>query len=307
MLSTDTLPPLVSIRAFEAAARHGSFAAAARELGTTAASISYHVRQLERFLGFPLFVRHAQRVDLTAPGATVAAEASRTYAALRASFARAASEDQAMLSLTVLPSFGTSWLTPRLGRFRALNPGLRIELELSAEARDLSASRFDAAIRNGDGKWPGMVATRLFPAVFTPLCAPALAGAAVRLDEDGAGAVPLLGRRDWWEIWFQAGGRSGAPDAGQFPVSLEYEHLDVAAAVAGQGIAIGSPIIFADELAAGRLVAPHPRVARDGRAFWLTWPAVRRDSAKLARLREWLLSELGAEGDAAAPGAGHAR
>lgn len=295
MLSTDALPPLVSIRAFEAAARHGSFAAAARELGTTAASISYHVRQLERFLGFQLFVRHAQRVDLTVPGATVAAEASRTFGALRASFARAASEDQAMLSLTVLPSFGTSWLTPRLGRFRALNPGLRIELELSAEPRDLAASRFDAAIRNGDGKWPGMIATRLFPAVFTPLCAPELAAAGARIDEGGGRDVPLLGRRDWWEIWFRGGGRAGVPEAGQFPVSLEYEHLDIAAAVAGQGIAIGSPIIFADELRAGRLVAPHPRIASDGRAFWLTRPAVRHDSVKLGRLREWLLSELAAD------------
>ncbi|HSI18234.1 MAG TPA: LysR substrate-binding domain-containing protein [Sphingomonas sp.] len=306
MLSTDALPPLVSIRAFEAAARHGSFAAAARELGTTAAAVSYHVRQLERFLGFQLFVRHAQRVTLTVPGATVAGEASRTFAALRASFARAASEDQGVLSLTVLPSFGTSWLTPRLGRFRALNPGLRIELELSAEARDLGASRFDAAIRNGDGKWPGMIATRLFPAVFTPLCAPGLAAAGARIDEVGAPDVPLLGRRDWWEIWFRDGGQA-VPEAGRFPMSLEHEHLDIAAAVAGQGIAIGSPIIFAGDLAAGRLVAPHPRIASDGRAFWLTWPAVRRDSAKLARLRVWLLHELAADEGSASSGVERAR
>jgi LysR family transcriptional regulator, glycine cleavage system transcriptional activator len=291
MLADQPLPPLASIRAFDAAARHGSFAGAARELGTTAASVSYHVRQLERVVGVQLFVRHPQRVELTPPGQTIADETGRAFAALRASFVRAASEDQTSLAVTVLPSFGTSWLTPRLGRFRTLHPEIRIELELTPEARDLGSSRFDAAVRNGHGNWPGLNSVLLFPSLFTPLCAPHLAEAAAQLDDDPPDLPPLLGRPDWWQKWFAAGGRTAPLDPARFGVTLEHEYLDIAAAVAGQGIAIGSPIIFGDEIAAGRLVMPQPRIATDGRGFWLTYPRARRDSAKLAKLRDWLMSE----------------
>jgi LysR family glycine cleavage system transcriptional activator len=96
---------------------------------------------------------------------------------------------------------------------------------------------------------------------------------------------------DWWAIWFRSGGWSSPPDPARFGITLEHEHLDIAAAVAGQGIAIGSPIVFADEIAAGRLVAPHARFATDGRGFWLTFPRARRDSAKLAKFRDWIVAE----------------
>jgi LysR family glycine cleavage system transcriptional activator len=192
---------LASIRAFEAAARHGSFAKAAQELDTTAASVSYHVRCLEQETGVRLFVRFAQRVELTQPGALVAREATAAFDSLRASFLRAASVEEAHLSLTTLPSLGTSWLTPKLGRFRAKHANIALEIELSAEAQDLTGNRFDAAIRNGHGMWPGLRAHELFPSLFMPLCAPALKEAARALgDLRRPPDVPLLGRPDWWAL-----------------------------------------------------------------------------------------------------------
>jgi len=107
-------------------------------------------------------------------------------------------------------------------------------------------------------------------------------------------AAPLLGRPDWWDIWWRAGGHATPLDVERFGTQLMLEHLDVAAAIAGQGIAIGSPIIFGDEIAAGRLIAPHPRVATDGRSFWLTFPRARLGSAKLVKLHAWLSAEAGA-------------
>ena len=118
MVDDRRFPSLASIRAFEAAARLESFARAGQELGTSAASVSYHVRQLEEQIGVPLFRRHPHRVELTEPGAVVAREAMDAFAALRASFLRAADMDEARLSLTTLPTIGTSWLTPKLGRDR---------------------------------------------------------------------------------------------------------------------------------------------------------------------------------------------
>lgn len=292
MVDVQRFPSLASIRAFEAAARLGNFAGAARELDMSSASVSYHVRQLERQLGLVLFIRHPQRVALTEAGALIADEATSAFAALRASFVRAAHLDEARLSITTLPTLGTSWLTPRLGRFRAAHPEITVALDLSAEPEELGTGRFDAAIRNGHGRWPGLRTTFLFPAIFTPLCTPALKSAAAKLvDPRAILDVPLLGRPDWWGLWYRALGASLAPDPHRFGTSLSAEHLDVAAALAGHGIAIASPILFRSEIEAGRLVPAHDLVAGDGRSFWFVYPVVRQHSGKLARFRDWLDAE----------------
>jgi len=292
----DRFPSLAAIRAFEAAARLGSFARAAAELGTSGASVSYHVRRLERDIGATLFARHPHRVELTEPGRIVAGETIEAFARLRASFVRAADEDERRLAITTLPSFGASWLTPKLGRFRAAWPDVRVDLDLSETAQDVG--RFDVAIRNGHGPWPGLRARWLFPSIFMPLCAPALA--ARPLWRDGASPeAPLLGRPDWWALWYRACGLAAGPSPDLFGTTLAYEHLDIAAAIAGQGVAIGSPILFADEIASGRLVPAHEVVASDGRGFWLVYAATHQSRAKISRFADW----LGAEAERARAGA----
>ena len=292
MIVADKLPSLASIRAFEAAARLGSFAQAAAELGTTAASVSYHVRQLERQIRLPLFRRHAQRVELTTAGSVIAREASNAFAALRASFVRAVDVDESRLALTTLPSFGTGWLTPRLGEFRKRQPGIALRLDTSSDAEDLNDGRFDAAIRNGHGRWPGLKAIKLLPSIFMPLCAPKLKAAAAALSTPRRALdLPLLGRPDWWAMWFRARGFDAVPNRDRFGMSLTHEYLDIAAAVAGHGIAIGSPLLFRAELDAGRLVPAHDFVGTDGRAFWFIYPAARAHSRKIALFGAWLEAE----------------
>ena len=289
---TDRMPSLWSIRAFEAAARHKSFATAARELGTSAASVSYHVRQLEKQIGVVLFRRHPHRVELTPAGELLAADTIGAFDVLRASFVKAAELNEARLSLTTLPTLGTSWLTPRLGKFRAQHPGIQIDLDLSADAQDLNSGHFDAAIRNGHGRWPGLRAAKLFPSIFMPLCAPALREAAAGLvDPRHALDVPLLGRPDWWALWYRALGDEEALPPGGFGINLATEHLDAAAAVAGHGITIGSPILFRSELEAGRLVVAHDQVVGDGRAFWLVYPAAQARHDKIKAFDRWLGEE----------------
>jgi len=301
MVTEDKLPSLASIRAFECAARAGSFAQAASELGTTAASVSYHVRQLEQQLGMPLFHRHAQRVELTQTGAVIAREAMNAFAALRASFVRAGEVDESLLALTALPSFGTSWLTPRLGGFRTRHPQIALRIDVSGDAEDLNDGRFDAAIRNGHGRWPGMRAVKLLPSIFMPLCSPKLRSAAAALaNPRRALDVPLLGRPDWWTMWFRARGFNAGPSRDKFGTSLAHEYLDIAAAVAGQGIAIGSPLLFRNELDDGRLVPAHDFVATDDRAFWFMYPAARQHSRKLQAFGGWLETEAAAARSAGA-------
>jgi LysR family glycine cleavage system transcriptional activator len=290
----DRFPSLAAIRAFEAAARLGSFARAASELGTSAASVSYHVRRLERDIGATLFVRHPHRVELTEPGRIVAEETIAAFASLRASFVRAVDEDERRLAITTLPSLGAAWLTPKLGRFRAAYPEVRVDLDLSEAAGEMGAGRFDVAIRNGHGQWPGLRARPLFPSIFLPLCAPGLREAARTLDKPHPEA-PLLGRPDWWALWYRARGVAQAPSPDLFGTTLAYEHLDIAAAIAGQGVAIASPILFADEIASGRLIPAHDVVASDGRGFWLVHASLQRASRKISRFADW----LGAEADQA--------
>lgn len=300
MLDQHRFPSLLAIRAFEAAARLGSFARAAQELDTTAASVSYHVRRLEEQIGVRLFVRYPQRIELTEPGQWVAQEAIHAFATLRASFIKATDLDEARLSLTTLPTLGTSWLTPKLGRFRAQHPEITLDIELSPDAQDLGSGRFDAAIRNGHGRWPGLRTTELFPSIFMPLCAPVLKDAAANLaDPRRPLDAPLLGRSDWWALWYRAQGFDDVVLHGRFGTHLSAEYLDIAAAVAGHGIAIGSPILFRNEIEAGRLVPAHDAVAGDGRAFWLTFPVARQHSRKIARFRDWLCDEASRDRDAA--------
>ncbi|WP_158754149.1 LysR substrate-binding domain-containing protein [Dyella sp. S184] len=299
MVAPHRFPSLLAIRAFEAAARLGSFARAAQELDTTAASVSYHVRRLEEQIGVRLFARYPQRVELTEPGQLVAHEAINAFAALRASFIRAADVDEARLSLTTLPTLGTSWLTPKLGRFRAKHPEIALDLDLSPDAQDLSTGHFDAAIRNGHGRWPGLRTIELLPSIFMPLCAPALKEAAASIaDPRRPLDVPLLGRSDWWTLWYRVRGFDDVVLHGRFGTHLSAEYLDIAAAIAGHGIAIGSPILFRNEIEAGRLVPAHDAVASDGRAFWFTFPIAREHSRKIARFREWLCDEASRDCDA---------
>ncbi|MDT8757699.1 LysR substrate-binding domain-containing protein [Sphingomonas psychrotolerans] len=285
-----SFPSLIAIRAFEAAARLGSFTRAGEELGTSSASVSYHVRRLEAQLGVTLFRRHPHRVELSEAGALVAAETVRAFDGLRASFARAVDLEEGRLSLTTLPTFGTSWLAPRLGHFRGRHPDIAVELDVSEAAEDLSAGRFDAAVRNGDGQWPGLRTIELFPSIFMPLCVPELRDAAAQLGRPRAVLpAPLLGRQDWWGMWYAKLGLPGGLPAANFGTTLSAEHLDVAAALAGHGIVIASPILFGAEIAAGRLVPAHDMVAAAGRSFWLVYPVSRQRSRKIAAFRDWIV------------------
>lgn len=292
MLGSSTLPSLASIRAFETAARLGSFAKAAGELGTSSASVSYHVRQLERQIGVPLFRRHAQKVTLTREGAAIAGEVSNLFGSLRTIFLSASDAFESRLSLTALPTFGTSWLAPRLGRFRGDHQDIAVELELSEKAQELGTGQFDAAVRNGHGRWPGLRATRIFDSVFMPLCSPAIKDAARHIGEAHRRIdPPLLGRPDWWARWYEALGFPGVDLSGALRTTFQAEYLDAAAAIAGHGVTIGSPILFADEIRSGRLVPAHDFVAADGRAFWFVYPIMSERSRKIGKFREWLCAE----------------
>lgn len=283
------LPPLPAIRAFEAAARLGSFTRAAEELHMTQAAVSYQIKQLEQRLGLSLFQRQPRHVTLTPAGQRLAPAVLDAFRQLHAGFAQTLERVEAELAITSLPTIAATWLVPRLGAFQLAHPKLAVRLDTGVPLADLTQGEFDVGIRIGAGDWPGLHADFLLPSLFTPLCSPALRER-LRTPQDLL-ALPRFGRERWWRAWFAAAGVPDADLAAKPGVELDIEQHAVTAAIAGHGVAISSPLFFELDLAAGRLLQPFDVVVRDQRGYWLAYPAARRHSEKIRAFRTWLLEQ----------------
>lgn len=289
---SKVLPPLPAIRAFEAAARLGSFTRAADELHMTQAAVSYQIKQLEQRLGLGLFHRQPRQVVLTPAGHRLAPAVLDAFKQLRTAFAQAIERVETELAITALPTIAAAWLVPRLGAFQLAHPRLAVRLDTAVELVDLNRGEFDVGIRIGAGEWPGLDADFLLPSLFTPLCSPALRER-LRTPADML-ALPRFGRERWWRAWFAAAGLADADLTAKPGVELDVEQHAVTAAIAGHGVALSSPLFFEQDIAAGRLLQPFELVVRDQRDYWLTYPTTLRTSEKIRAFRAWLLAQAAA-------------
>ena len=289
---SKVLPPLPAIRAFEAAARLGSFTRAADELHMTQAAVSYQIKQLEQRLGLGLFHRQPRQVVLTPAGHRLAPAVLDAFKQLRTAFAQAIERVETELAITALPTIASAWLVPRLGAFQLAHPRLAVRLDTAVELVDLNRGEFDVGIRIGAGEWPGLDADFLLPSLFTPLCSPALRDR-LRTPADML-ALPRFGRERWWRAWFAAAGLADADLTAKPGVELDVEQHAVTAAIAGHGVALSSPLFFEQDIAAGRLLQPFELVVRDQRDYWLTYPTTLRTSEKIRAFRAWLLAQAAA-------------
>jgi LysR family glycine cleavage system transcriptional activator len=295
---TTKLPPLSAIRAFEAAARHGSFTKAAEELGMTQAAVSYQVKLLEDRIGAPLFLREARRVVLSEAGRRLAPPVSEAFQRLQAAFAAMRETADGVLSVTAVHTFATNWLVPRMGAFQVAHPDIAVRLDVSSRTVDFSREDFDVGIRGGRGSWPGVKSHLLLPMRFTPLCSPDLLARYGPLESPAdLGRVPrLFAHDDWWKQWFKAAGVPEPPQAVPSTLAVEVQSMLGTAAASGQGVAMLMPAFFTADLAAGRLVQPFDLMATDGDGYWLAYAQERERSPKIRAFREWILAEV--KGDA---------
>jgi len=290
--------PLSAIRVFEAAARLLSFTRAAEELGMTQAAVSWQVKALERRLDQPLFRRLPREVALTPGGERLATAATEAMNVLRSAISDLSDTGEGVLAISTLQTLAVQWLAPRLGGFQVAHPKIAVRLESNANVIDLSREDFDVAIRTGFGDWPGLEAVPLFPSLMTALCSPQVAE---RLDRTrGPVAVmdsPRIGLDSEWALWLRAAGVAPTADAGPTPLrfAAESQTMEIAAAMAGQGLALASPIMFSAEIAAGRLVQPFPVSVHHNRNVWLVYQRERRRARKIAAFRDWLLDHVAAD------------
>ena len=288
------LPPLSAIRAFEAAARLGSFTKAGEELGMTQAAISYQVKLLEDRVGLPLFLRQARKVVLSEAGRKLAPNVTDAFQQLAAAFAGLRESDANVLSTTVVNTFCTNWLVPRLGSFQMLHPEIAVRLDASWRTVNMMEEDFDIAIRGGKGVWPGLKSHRLFAMEMLPVCSPDF------LKRVGPGHEPAdllkLPLLDWqdvaWRGWFKVAGIDNPVYEGGPSMAAQTQQMLGVAAMAGQGIALLTPEFFADELANGRLVCVSDIVYRMDQSYWLAYRADRAKSPKIRAFRDWILAEV---------------
>lgn len=287
--------PLNSLRAFEASARHLSFVKAAQELHVTPAAISHQVKRLEEYLGLPLFQRLPRGLLLTDTSQAFSAELRDGFARLEKAMEQVLESDaRGALMISVAPMFAVKWLLPRLEHFQAVTPDIDIRLSSSLGIVDFQGDDFDAAVRLGRGQYPGLEAIKLFDESLTPMCSPRLD----RLVEPDDLRRHTLIHDDsmrfdpeapTWRTWLHAAGADQI-DSTHGPRFSQPDHA-IQAGIDGAGVALGWQYLAADDIAAGRLIAPFSLRLSLGSAFYLVYPEAYADRPKVVKFRDWLLDE----------------
>ncbi|WP_168166088.1 LysR substrate-binding domain-containing protein [Bosea sp. PAMC 26642] len=263
-----TLPPLNSVKAFEAAVRHGTTLAAAAELGVTHGAVSRQIKQLEAWIGRPLFQRLGGRLVVTEAGAAYAEIAGRALDLLHDGTHGLTEVSDHVVRVSTTASFASEWLMPRLPRFQSLHPQIDIWLDEGKGIVDPRSGGCDLAIRMGAGPWPGVSAVPLMSDRLRPVCSPGLASALQCLGD--LATVPLLHDGDpnaQWSRWLDEFAPQGIGIAAgsRFASSA----LLLRAATDGQGVALARERLSEAWLASGRLVHPFSEAVELGLAYWL--------------------------------------
>jgi LysR family transcriptional regulator, glycine cleavage system transcriptional activator len=292
-----TLPPIELLRAFEACARHLSVSRAAEELHLTQSAVSRQVAALEALLELKLFRRIHRRLTPTLAGAAYAPEVRAILSGLETATLELMAHGGAggTLNLSVVPTFGTRWLVPRLPRFLAAHPNLMINLqnfETRPRRLDFAAEHVHAAIWYGEAPWPGTQGLRLLGEQVVPVCAP-------QLVQSGTFVPNALGRyvllqnttrpRAWVE-WLTAAGAKNVN--GLRGPKFQHMAMIIEAAAVGLGVALAPRFMVADELAAGRLVVLCDCHLQSTKAYFLIYPDENQNLPSLRAFRDWLIEEI---------------
>jgi LysR family glycine cleavage system transcriptional activator len=295
------LPPLNSLRAFEAAARHLSFKHAADELHVTPAAVSHQIRALEEYCGTPLFRRMTRALRLTEAGQAALPLLRDGFDKLAAAAAAMEAKGRVgILTVSVAPSFGAKWLVPRLDRFRAAHPEFDVRVDATDALTSFASDGVDVALRYGRGTYRNLRAERLMGEVAFPVCSPRLLKNGPRLAKPEDLRLHTLVHVQWkmeddaapnWRMWLRAAGVEGV-DAERGP-RFSADSMAVDAAIEGQGVALAGAALVGGDLKAGRLVRPFPPSVCQATAFsyYLVYPETKAGDPKVSAFREWVQAE----------------
>jgi LysR family glycine cleavage system transcriptional activator len=296
----DRGPPHAAFRAFEAAARHASFAKAADELGVSPAAVSQQIQSLEAYAGQPLFRRLGRGVELTDVGRAAFRHATEGLNALAeaARVMRLPLRSQ-RVAVSAAPSLAMKWLAPRLQHFKEAHPEVEVWVSAEMNIVDFAHSDLDLALRYGPGGYKDVNAERLMPEAVVPICSPLLLeGQGGLKNPEDLKRFELLHDESpdkdpacpTWEMWLIARGVAGVDS--QKGLRLNPSSLVIEAAIAGKGVALAKRQLAAADIALGRLIAPFSEADTPvSFAYWMVWPRGRTLSPAVRAFMAWLRSE----------------
>ena len=284
--SSDQILPLETLRAFDAAARTGSFSAAAEKLNLTHGAVSRQIAKLEDWLGLKVFERNARGVTLTNEGNRLHLRTTEAFALISVNSDRwIEPRGTAVVRLASIPSVSGLWLMPRMAALENHPTRLRIVLDVDNRQADLADEGIDLSVRCGRGRIPGRVSVQLFEEHIFPIASPDLAKEIGQGDPARLLKFALINDSDasGWRAWFAAQDIDYRPR----PQDRRFEdyNLVLDAAAHGLGIALARPPLTKDQLGSGRIVPVDDRTALNPVSYWLDRPVgrPRAAAADLAR------------------------
>lgn len=294
------LPPLNALRAFESAARHLSFTRAAEELYVTQAAVSHQVKALEDHLGLKLFKRLNRALMLTDDGQQYYPDVRDALDQLsRATETLLKSDLNGVLTVSVMPSFASLWLVPRLQNFTNQHPDIDVRIAADDSLTDFARDDVDCAIRYGLGNWPDVYEERFMGEDVFPVCSP------LYLEKHPSLVSPQALKHhtlihDYaihsdaeahlaWKYWLREAGIKGV-DHTRGP-KFSHTHMVMQACMVGEGVALGRSALIQTELDAGRLVRLFDFSISANVAYHFVCPKGATERYKIKAFRDWLLSE----------------
>ncbi|ADZ89868.1 transcriptional regulator GcvA [Marinomonas mediterranea] len=291
--------PLGNLGTFAIAAKHLSFTKAAQEVHLTQGAVSQQIRLLEEKLGFELFIRHHRRLELTSAGARLAMQLDHSFTELKGLIKALKDEQNSdILTLSVMPSFATKWLIPRLGRLRDMYPDLQLRIQANDGEVNFQQDRIDVAIVHSLVNTGDCQATPLLKDDVFPVCSPAFLHNNQLESPSDLATVPLLNDdSEWrffspyaeWDSWLSMMKVKGV--VASRGISFNRGDLAVQAAIAGQGVALGRTPLVMDDIKEGRLVCPFNEKLDAGNAYLFVCPEVNMKRESIRSLLRWLVSE----------------
>ena len=290
-MSRRSLPPLNALRAFEAAARHGSFTKAANELCVTPGAVSRQVQVLEEHLGTPLFTRMNREVVLSPQGQRYREALSAAFDQINASTSSLKSGRE--LHISSYMTFGMRWLVPRLPTFMQQYPKYPITFTTTPpNIFDIISGTIEVAILMGKGDWPSVEMHPLFPVVTEPVVSPELLKKFPLKSPEDLANVALLhssARPDDWADWIESVPNLSLAQSGR--AMFESSSLAFEAAVHGMGAAMGQRALIVRELDSGKLITPFKHRHSDGTQFYLVYSHKLASDERIKHFRKWILAE----------------
>lgn len=288
------LPSLNGLRAFEVVSRHLNFRSAAEELNVTQGAVAQQIRNLEAQLGLQLFARLPRTLALTDAGIGYVSNIRKAFELIAYATETLRPEPECV-TISVTPSFAAKWLVPRLAEFTNTHPLIELRIMASRRLANFQSDGVDLAVRLGKAPFgPGLKSDLLFEQVIIAVGSPELEKRMGRLlQPSDVQQIPLL--HDDLDFWPQYLGMILPGESPHIPKNIRINHTSLAieAAIAGQGLALASLCLVADDIDAGRLTQCFDATLRPGTSHYVVSPRKQRHAGSVKVVSEWLLSKSG--------------